>query len=388
MLRSCSSRRGWPACGLLVALLLSPAFSVADDAALTADAALKLWNEAETQIDRTQARLQEIQAAFQKAKPAEQAKLREEAYALVDEFQASFRKITQAAPLAYKGKAAAEESKQKALQLVQQAMLMNYSQNRYLDAAQLAETVLAVDEADPLALNIGGASHFATNNFERAVALLDRAEKEQTIIPAVGDIQIAGNDPAMARKYVEYWKKELAIREQEAAAEGDAALPRVKLTTTKGHVVIELFENEAPNTVASYISLIEKGYYNGSDFHRVIPTFMAQGGMPGEGFGGTTGPGYTIKCECYQPNARRHFGGSLSMAHAGKDTGGGQFFLTHLPTPHLDREIRPESVHTVFGRVIEGMDVVWSLEQGDEIKQATVLRKRGHEYTPVTQPGR
>ena len=182
--------------------------------------------------------------------------------------------------------------------------------------------------------------------------------------------------------------EEMAKRKAEAAADD---LPRVKLTTSEGDVVIELFENEAPNTVANFISLVEKGFYAGTPFHRVIPGFMAQGGDPtGTGAGG---PGYVIACECAAPGARKHFLGTLSMAHAGKDTGGSQFFLTFRPTEHLDGK------HTVFGRVIEGFDVLPKImrtqdEQGrsvpgikpDTIVKAEVIRKRQHPYEPKTQP--
>src|SRR5690606_25645683 len=193
------------------------------------------------------------------------------------------------------------------------------------------------------------------------------------------------------RNYVGYWEKEQQIRAQEDAATGDQQLPRVKMTTGKGDIVLELFENEAPNTVANFISHAEKGFYDGLSFHRIIPSFMAQGGCPNTREGavgqpGTGGPGYNIKCEAYEPNARRHFAGTLSMAHAGRDTGGSQLFITPLPTPHLDLEIRPESVHTVFGRVVEGLDIARSLEVDDPITKVEVLRKRNHECKPVTQP--
>ena len=123
------------------------------------------------------------------------------------------------------------------------------------------------------------------------------------------------------------WAKEKKIREAEDKADD---LPRVLLKTSAGDIEIELFENEAPNTVLNFITLVDKGFYNGLKFHRVLPGFMAQGGDPkGDGTGG---PGYTIPCECYQANHRLHFRGSLSMAHAGRDTGGSQFFLTFVPT--------------------------------------------------------
>ncbi|MFM8735673.1 MAG: peptidylprolyl isomerase, partial [Pirellulales bacterium] len=181
---------------------------------------------------------------------------------------------------------------------------------------------------------------------------------------------------------------ELAARKADAAADD---LPRVKLSTSVGDIVVELLENDAPNTVANFVSLVEKGFYDGTPFHRVIGGFMAQGGDPtGTGSGG---PGHTIACEVDAPTARKHFRGTLSMAHAGRDTGGSQFFLTFVPTDHLDGK------HTVFGRVIEGFDVLSKImrttdEQGrpaagvepDRIVKAEVLRKRNHDYVPRTQP--
>ena len=160
-------------------------------------------------------------------------------------------------------------------------------------------------------------------------------------------------------------------------------LPRVKFTTSKGEIVIELFENEAPGAVANFVNLIEKKYYDGLTFHRVLAGFMAQGGCPkGDGTGG---PGYHIACECEREDYRHHFAGTLSMAHAGKNTGGSQFFLTFKPTPHLDGR------HTAFGRVIEGFDVLAKLQrrdpqrsrvEPDKIVKAEVLRKRDHAYEP------
>ena len=158
--------------------------------------------------------------------------------------------------------------------------------------------------------------------------------------------------------------------------------PQVVLKTSKGDIVIELFEDEAPNTVANFVSLIEKGYYDGLTFHRVIDGFVAQGGCPN--CDGTGGPGYHIPCECKRENAVKHARGSLSMAHAGKDTGGSQFFLCYDALQHLDGK------HTVFGQVVKGMDVADKLNRtgrgtpADKIQEAKVLRKRNHEYKPTT----
>ncbi len=137
------------------------------------------------------------------------------------------------------------------------------------------------------------------------------------------------------------------------------------IETDKGNIEIVLFDKDAPGTVKNFEKLANSGFYNGLKFHRVIPGFVIQGGCPkGDGTGG---PGYTIKCECYQPNARRHTKGALSMAHAGRDTGGSQFFITHAPQPHLDGK------HTVFGQVEKGMDVVLKIKQGDRMNNVRVL---------------
>lgn len=143
------------------------------------------------------------------------------------------------------------------------------------------------------------------------------------------------------------------------------ANPQVIMETKKGIMKIELYPDEAPGTVKNFVDLIEKGYYDGLTFHRVIEDFVIQGGCPrGDGTGG---PGYTIKCET-KGNPHKHLRGSLSMAHAGKDTGGSQFFVCHSPQPHLD------GVHTVFGRVIENLDVVDKIEKGDKMIKVTVKK--------------
>jgi peptidyl-prolyl cis-trans isomerase B (cyclophilin B) len=141
------------------------------------------------------------------------------------------------------------------------------------------------------------------------------------------------------------------------------------LETSRGTIELELYADETPNTVANFEKLANAGFYDGTKFHRVIPNFMIQGGDPysksGKGPVGTGGPGYTIKCET-QRNVHKHIAGTLSMAHAGKDTGGSQFFICHGPQPHLDGK------HTVFGQVTKGMEVVNAIKQNDEIKSARV----------------
>jgi peptidyl-prolyl cis-trans isomerase B (cyclophilin B) len=125
------------------------------------------------------------------------------------------------------------------------------------------------------------------------------------------------------------------------------------METDKGTINLELFDKDAPGTVANFTKLAKSGYYDGLNFHRVIKNFMIQGG----------GPGYKIKCEI---NTQKHTPGTLSMAHAGKDTGGSQFFITHTATPHLD------GIHTVFGRT-KDMTVVNAIQQGDKIKSLKIV---------------
>jgi len=133
------------------------------------------------------------------------------------------------------------------------------------------------------------------------------------------------------------------------------------METSKGTIHLELFEKDAPGTVANFTKLAKGGFYDGLNFHRVIKNFMIQGGCPTGT--GTGGPGYKIKCEI---NTQKHTPGTLSMAHAGKDTGGSQFFITHTATPHLD------GIHTVFGRTND-MSVVNSIQQGDKITSVKIV---------------
>lgn len=139
-------------------------------------------------------------------------------------------------------------------------------------------------------------------------------------------------------------------------------MTRAIMETDKGTIHLELFDQDAPNTVKNFVDLANKGFYDGLAFHRVIPNFMIQGGCPNTrpgatGMPGTGGPGYKIKCEI---NPNKHLAGTLSMAHAGRNTGGSQFFICHSPQPHLD------GVHTVFGKT-EDMDVVNAIRANDRI---------------------
>jgi cyclophilin family peptidyl-prolyl cis-trans isomerase len=288
---------------------------------------------------------------------------------------------------------APNESKE-VVELLPRVVADNLRTDNYEEANRVAKILIAGNAADKRVYLLAGVAAFNVNEFDVAeknfsaaaqAGLLDPSKAEELRVNTAL-INQATQNMADLDSFRRLWAAEQKIRSAEAQADD---LPRVKLQTTKGDIVLELFENEAPNAVANFISLVEKGFYDGLPFHRVLPGFMAQGGCPrGDGTGG---PGYHIACECHEPNFRRHFRGSLSMAHAGRDTGGSQFFLTFVRTAHLDGQ------HTAFGRVVEGMDVLGRLLRidpsrpgphptPDKIIKATVVRKRPHEYRPETLP--
>lgn len=143
-------------------------------------------------------------------------------------------------------------------------------------------------------------------------------------------------------------------------------MEKAMIETGKGNMEVEFFSEDAPKTVENFLSLSRKGFYDGLVFHRVIPNFVIQGGCPkGDGTGG---PGYKIDCELDGDN-QYHDRGVLSMAHAGRNTGGSQFFICHnrKNTAHLDRN------HTVFGKVVKGLDVINEIEAGDRIEAIRVV---------------
>ncbi|MFO0874753.1 MAG: peptidylprolyl isomerase [Phycisphaerales bacterium] len=288
-----------------------------------------------------------------------------------------------------------------------------------LDAADAGFSKLAALRPDDGSVLINWANFWRNRNqFERALAAasrypvdvavfpkivplraellmaLHRFEDAEAALAAIPDPAAAPPDIAFqlnrmktaAAEYKQFWAAEQELRAKEAAADN---LPRVELVTDRGRMVLELFEDSAPNTVANFVDLASKGFYDGLTFHRVLPAFMAQGGDPNSRAGGvgakgaigTGGPGYRILGEATKPEARKHFAGSISMAHdANPDNNGSQFFICFAPAAHLN------GVHTVFGRVIEGEDVLMKTQQQDVIRSAKVLRKRDHEYKPETLP--
>lgn len=152
-------------------------------------------------------------------------------------------------------------------------------------------------------------------------------------------------------------------------------MKKAQINTDKGNMKVEFYFDDAPNTVANFIKLSEEGFYNGLRFHRVIPNFVIQGGCPfsrdiNDIRVGTGGPGYKINCEL-NGNKQYHDRGVLSMAHAGRNTGGSQFFICHSRenTSHLDRQ------HTCFGKVYEGLEVIDKIKQGTLINEIIIFEE-------------
>lgn len=244
-------------------------------------------------------------------------------------------------------------------------------------------------------LRLAGFANFAMNNFSRAVELLEKA-RDKDALGSFGGIGVLDGANALsnARDYVKFWEKELDLRKQEAAAKPGEQLPHVILDTTRGKIELELFENQAPNTVANFVNLVERKFYDGLRFHAVLPGRLVKTGDPNtkEKYNerlnyGTGGPGYTIDTEALKAeNPRMHFRGSLSMDNLDAGIDGSIFSILLRPEPRLNRGPLRTRGNTVFGRVVSGMDVVEQLKRGDKIIKATVVpgSKRKHEYKPKT----
>ncbi len=254
--------------------------------------------------------------------------------------------------------------------------------NLYHRAIQIFEESSIDPAVNPEAILSYSECLFAEERYQDALDVLgsipqDTLSKNSNVAGSLEKVM------PLRREYPQLWQAEQEIRSAEARADD---LPRAELVTSRGTIVVELFENEAPNTVANFIALARAGYYDGTRFHRVIPNFMAQGGDPNsrpgaEGPPGQGGPGYRIPDEVDREGARKHFTGTLAMAKTNEpNSGGSQFYITHTATPHLNGK------HTVFGRVLDGLEVARALEPDDQLESVTVIRKRDHEYVPATIP--
>jgi len=209
-----------------------------------------------------------------------------------------------------------------------------------------------------------GQANFWLMSFDKAEEILAKVKVEPSSQMTVDRMK------TMIKSGKEALKEEFDYRKK------DKDLPEIEIKTSRGKIKAVLFEDDAPNAVANFITLAEKKYYDGQKWHRVLPNFMAQGGDPNSkdddpSNDGSGGPGYTIKTDI---SKRKHLRGVLSYANAGKDTDGSQFFITTVPTNWLNGK------HAVFGRVIEGQKIADSLQKGDAIESIRVLKKRKHDY--------
>ncbi len=343
----------------------------AEPAAATAADFPKLYAEWKQHLTR----FAQLRQLFQTDPSADKQKIQAEAKQIADQVQALMPQLVESAKLAY---AAAPNQSKELNEFLVAALADAVNSDDYEHGSELAKLLIANKLENPNLDILAGIALFNTNEFEAAAGHLQAAKDKKAI----------NQDGLRLLDSVEDYKTKWAREQKFRAADAKANNPRVKLETSKGDVVIELFEDQAPNTVANFISLVDKKFYDGLSFHRVIPGFMAQGGDPnGDGSGG---PKYTIPDEVANPDHREHFRGTLSMAKTqAPDSGGSQFFLCFVPTPHLD------GLHTVFGRVVEGMDVLAKLTKTegvpgkptpDKIVKATVISKRDHAYEPKTKP--
>lgn len=251
----------------------------------------------------------------------------------------------------------------------------NYDEAYLLFAAFLKK---GMHKQYPEIFEMAGVSAFGSNRFSQAKQCFDFAAKAGAKLS--NQAQAYAN--SIQTYYAGEWAKESQLRDRDAKANN---LPQVLIHTTAGDMVVELFENEAPNTVASFITLVESGFYKNLPFHRVLPGFMAQGGCPkGDGTGDA---GYKLPEEFSKDGARKHFRGSLAMARSmDPNSAGSQFYITFLPNQSLDGQ------YTVFGRVISGMETLSKIERIDpqnpypgeapsKIIEMKVLRKQNHDYS-------
>lgn len=358
-------------CGVaLAAILCCVAALCGQEAAPTAADFEKLygrWLELDRSLDATA-------TDYRKAPRGDRPAIRDKYVALVQQADKLLPLLRVAATKAFE---AAPNEDRRVTQALVGVMTNDLQRDDYDSVAAVADLLNKQGQSNPEQLPLlSGVAAYCRDDFEAAETHLQAAKRSGTInetaLAYLDDVAHAG--PLLV--------EELRIREAEAKAND---LPRVKLETNRGALILELYENEAPETVGNFISLVEKKFYDGLSFHRVLPGFMAQAGCP-EGTGGG-GPGYTIYCECLKPQHRKHFRGTLSMAKGeAPHTGGSQFFITFRRTDHLD------GAHTVFGRVIEGLELLPAIQRRnpqdpnaptpDKIVRATVLRKRDHAYAP------
>ncbi|TWU00150.1 putative peptidyl-prolyl cis-trans isomerase [Botrimarina colliarenosi] len=333
--------------------------------------------------------IEKLNSEYQDADVSRREAINDQLKPLVAEASTKLDVMTDAALEVFKANPMADEQITDLLQTVVEFQIVggpNGGGDQYEAALPILEALIDGGDKKPELPMWGVLAAVSTNEFDLADKFAKIAVETGAVRAQPGDSEAAQETFGAAMRYLEEkdryrarWEKEAKIRQAEAAADNN---PRVKMTLSKGDIVIELFEDQAPIATANFLSLVKDGFYDGVVFHRVLPRFMAQGGDPtGSGSGG---PGYSIACECSRPDHRQHFRGTLSMAHAGKDTGGSQFFLCFVPTDFLDGR------HTAFGRVVEGIELLGEIQridpgarsgvEPDKIVKAEVLRDRGGDY--------
>ena len=319
-------------------------------------------------------KLQGIRDRLAVTKGDDLATLNKDYLQAVADAKPALRHFTTAAESALKK---GDEHQQEAADFLKQRMKGLIDADDYERAFRIGTFLVKNGHDNQVTLESTGIAAAMINHFQQAREYLKEADQKQPLS------SIGSETLAKMSEMETNWKQEEKIRAAESEADD---LPRVRLNTTQGDVVVELFENESPETVANFIELVENGFYENLEFHRVIPHRVAQGGCPNGD--GTGGPGYSIRCERADENYRRHFRGSLSMARTREPhTAGSQFFFCLAPLSDLDGQ------YTVFGRIIEGMDTLAKLQRqegkseilppADRILKARVERKRDHEYRAV-----
>jgi peptidyl-prolyl cis-trans isomerase B (cyclophilin B) len=263
------------------------------------------------------------------------------------------------------------------------------AENRYGDAGDLARGREYDLAKTPGIAILNARVHMSNNEFADAIVAIDAIPEEGLAKPGIRTK--ANRIRGQAQRWLALWTDELALRTAEESA---GTAPIMQLITSRGPVTILLHEDQAPNTVANFIELSERGFYNGTRFHRVEPNFVAQGGDPNSRLGsvgtaGTGGRGAQLPDESARSDKRRHFAGVLAMAKApdpskpGKsipNSGSSQFYIVLEPAESLNAE------YTVFGRVIDGMEAVHRLRRNDELTAVTTISKPDRQYKATTIP--
>lgn len=322
--------------------------------------------------------LHELEMAFHTASADERKKLFEQHVEKLNEGYAMEKRLLSAAQRAYSTHPHKNEDlKEFLLQIA--AMLVQAE--CYEDGLRVSQMLLdgELDELD--VYRMAGEAAFACSEFDVAEQCLRVVQRRQ------GGSEEVAQRLSLIEVYQEEWKREQELREEEQLANN---LPRVVLVTTRGEIELELFEDQAPNTVANFIKLVENGFYDGSSFHEVKAQFGATAGCPvGDGSGS---PGHFIRHEFDNPERRLHYRGSICTVSEGPVANGSQFRITFLPTPEL------EGKSTVFGRVVRGLEILARLQRRsteglsssttppDQIVTAKVLRNRDHPYKPDRIP--